>query len=97
MFIERVTKEEMLSFLYSMYPKEKFKITNLSISKKHSEIYVSIDNIKSMWDYSFNLRFKDFSSSDDDVEWINFLYKKFGEEYKEAYLANCALIFDEVK
>ena len=92
-FIERLTDEQIRTFLDRHYPKsEKYSYT--FFKSKHGYIYVHID--KNYDDQMFNITLYDYDSNGchSHKQWIKYLYEIFGEEYKKAYLEQCAEIFN---
>ena len=92
-FIDRLTDEQVSTFLEKNFPKKKHNSCNF---EKHEEaIYVRVD--QSTTDESFNFTLEEFGTIgfSHPGRWIRFLYKIFGEEYKEAYIAECAKVFEE--
>ncbi len=91
-FIERLTDEQIDAFLQSEYPKDKRYSSSFIKNKEY--IYVSID--ENNGDRNFHFTLYDFcviGCSRSSI-WIKYLYQIFGEEYKQAYLADCAKVFD---
>ena len=91
-FIERLTDEQIYAFLQNEYPKE--KRYSSSFIKSKSYIYVSVDENNGDSTIKFSLHdFYTIGCSRPSI-WIKYLYRIFGEEYKQAYLADCAKVFD---
>lgn len=91
-FIERLTDEQLVSFLDEILPKtEKYVY---SYVKSPENIYVVVN--KNMGDCMYNFTLEEFDSIGYRLpdQWLKYLYKVFGEEYKQAYLAECAKIFE---
>lgn len=95
-FIRRLSTEQITTFMDSLYPKKlcfsyDFFFTDLDNSEC---IRVSITNSTTNFTHTIHLQDFDTSISIPD-KWIRYLYKIFGDEYKQAYLDKCATIFDE--
>lgn len=79
MFVDRLTKEQLSEFF------EKKNLTSFMSRGYDGEefLYVSVDG-DSM---SVNYRLYDFEGStvSSETKWRRFLYKLFGEEYKQKY------------
>lgn len=91
-FIERLTDEQITTFLDEVFPKpEKYVCSYVKTSEN---VYISIDF--NMGDSMFNFTLEEFDSIGYRLpdQWLKYLYKVFGEEYKQAYLAECAKIFE---
>lgn len=96
MFVERLTKEQVEKFINTIYPKkEGYK--NRIEEIENSEIRVYVENTRSAIDYGFIVILGDFYTRKISSEgaWLRFLYKVFGEEYKQAYIEECLSVFDE--
>lgn len=91
MFIEKLTDEQIKNFFTILYPVDRYKL-NFSIEDR--EIRVYCENLKSVIEYSWYERYTDFYSSNNEEKWVKYLYKIFGESYKEEYLKECAKIFN---
>lgn len=97
MFIERLTEEQVKDFLDEQYDKDYLKYEFIH-NKKIGTISGTVkylhdsDEFDSFWLYDFEVGWCNFSTKEND--WIRYLYKIFGEEYKEAYLAECAKVFE---
>lgn len=90
MFIEKLTDTQIKDFLHNKYPKY-----HVQFSRDDSSILASITNPHSLPDdYTWNERYYDFSTSVEDGPWVRYLAKLFGEEYKDAYKADCVKLFD---
>lgn len=94
MFVERLTEEQVKEFLDEQYDKDYFKYE-----------FKKSERITGMAEYlNYSDEFDVFWLSDFEViltisvsmerNWIKYLYKIFGEEYKEAYLAECTKVFE---
>lgn len=106
MFIEQLNEEQVKDFLNKHYGADYFTEDyfkhEIRYSKKRKKIYVSIrlcnghDDGDTEYDY---LCLWDFGAETErcyfkiKVKWIKYLYKLFGEEYKQAYLAYHTEIF----
>lgn len=94
MFIERLTEEQVKDFLDKQYDKDYFEYE----FKKGERIAGIVkylnnsDEFDSFWLSDFEVVWSILSNMEND--WIRYLYKIFGEEYKEAYLAECAKVFE---
>ena len=70
-------------------------LRNMFIHIKSTEnIYVVIN--RNMGDSMFNFTLEEFDSIGYRLpeQWLKYLYKIFGDEYKRAYLTECAKIFE---
>lgn len=77
----------------SMYPYPGYVVSEPLIFK--SEIVLNIADERSVFDFNINVTFKDFEAIGLSTEkWMKYLYKIFGEEYKNAYLAECEKLFE---
>ena len=92
-FIERLTDEQIRTFLDRHYPVS-VKYSYTFFKSKDGYIYVHID--KNYDDSMFNITLYDYDSigCNRHNQWIKYLYEIFGEEYKKAYLERCAEIFN---
>jgi len=92
LFIERLTDEQVRTFLEREYPKkEKY---SYSFDRYEGCIYVRID--QNMGDCLFNISLCEYDTIgySRTSRWIKYLYEVFGEEYKKSYLDRCAKIFN---
>lgn len=89
MFIERLSNEQIKAFFKERYPRH-----NTSITKRDGNIYATVSNPQSSRDYSWTEVYYDFSSTQNTKTWVKYLASIFGDEYIDAYLANCRKIFD---
>lgn len=91
-FIERLTDEQIASFLERVFPKKE----NYECSFRRYPEYIYASATKSSGGRIFIFKLYDFDTFDleDGVKWIKYLYEIFGEEYKQAFLSNIAKIFD---
>lgn len=93
MFVERLTEEQVKEFLDEQYDKDYFKCEfhkSERITGK-AEFLNNSDEDDIFWLSDFEVILTISVSM--ERNWIKYLYKIFGEEYKEAYLAECAKIF----
>lgn len=93
MFVERLTEEQVKQFVENIYW-DGFKVSVRETTNSETSIYV--ENTKSSNDCGFTITLEDFGvrGLPSRLTWVRYLYKIFGEEYKEAYLANCAKVFE---
>lgn len=97
MFVERLTEQQIKDFLDEQYDKNylKYEFTH---NKKRETIIVTVKYLHNskqfdyFWLFDFEVIWSNSSSMENN--WIRYLYKIFGEEYKEAYLVDCAKIFE---
>lgn len=91
-FIERLTDKQVKIFLDKHYPKE--EKYSYGFDKDKYDIYVRMDG--NHGDNSFNFSLKEYETigCNCHTQWIKYLYEVFGEEYKRAYLDQCAKIFE---
>lgn len=93
MFVERLTRKQVKDFLNEIYPEYRYDFDYDKILEQYHVIVYGMDS---------NAVINSFSLSDFDViwttlkskYWIKYLYKIFGDEYKEAYLAELAKLFE---
>lgn len=94
MFVERLTEEQVKDFLHQEYSVEYYQ----SFFRSYEEAIVGWI---CEWDgevfdrpvlYDFEVLYSNMENIRNN--WMKYLYKIFGEEYKEAYLAECAKIFE---
>lgn len=95
MFVERLTRKQVKDFLKGIYPETlyKYEFNYIEIFKEFSVTVYTISNsteIDHFTLYDFDVLYITWSRK----LWIKYLYKIFGEEYKVAYLAECAKIFE---
>lgn len=92
LFIKRLTDEQIRNFLEEQYPKKDRYSYSFDIWQDN--IYVRIDH--NFGDSSFNMSLFDYHTVglSRPAIWIKYLYEIFGEEYKQAYLNECAKVFD---
>ena len=96
MFIERLTEQQIKDFLDEQYGKDYFKyeFTHNNESERIVGTVKCLHDSKeydSFWLCDFKMKFGLSLNSND---WLRYLYKIFGEEYKEAYLAECTKVFE---
>ncbi len=91
-FIERLTDEQLVSFLEEAFPKSEKYV--YSYVRSPENIYVVVN--QNMGDCMFNFTLEEFDSIGYRLpdQWLKYLYKVFGEEYKQAYLVECAKVFE---
>ena len=93
-FIGKLSDAQINAFFAKNYPKSGGYSYRF---KKESDkyIYAHVEQ-NGMLNYSFNCRLEQFDTVhfERHVQWIRYLYEVFGEEYKQAYLENCAKIFN---
>lgn len=94
MFVERLTEEQVKEFLDEQYDKDYFKYEFKKSERitGTAEYLNDSDEFDVFWLSDFEVIFTISSSM--ERNWIKYLYKIFGEEYKEAYLADCAQVFE---
>lgn len=97
MFVERLTEEQIKSFIEEQYDEDHFEYEFAHIKKREIitatvKILYDSDEHDNFWLLDFEVAWS--NSQNIEEEWIKYLYKIFGEEYKEAYLAECAKIFE---
>ncbi len=95
MFIERLTRKQVKDFLKGIYP-ENFYRYDFDYHQILKEFDVTVYD-KSNSDVIDTFRLCDFDvlyTTWSSEHWIKYLYKIFGEEYKEAYLAECEKLFE---
>lgn len=92
MFIERLTDEQIKEFANRVHEGFSFEFT-----REKNCISYYITNNRSVWDYSWYEHYTDFGERCDgsSERWLKYLYEIFGEEYKAAYLAECAKVFEK--
>lgn len=95
-FIKRLSDEEIREFIESRYPKSRgyeldyFRYTDSLKGASHIYIDVSRDEDN----FNLKIRLDDFETSNfSKTAWVNFLYKKFGDEYHRAYYDQAMAIF----
>lgn len=93
-FIKRLTDEQVKTFLEKYYSKNSGY--SYRFDKFNDSIYVNVQNNHSSIDYAFGFKLLEYDSVGfcSPSVWINYLYKIFKDEYKEAYLEECAKIFN---
>ena len=91
-FIERLTDEQIVTFLEkNCFPKiERY---SCSLDRQNGYINVRVDKVNTYL-LDFELRNYDVKVWSGYFEWPKYLYEIFGEEYKKAFLAEVAEIFD---
>lgn len=94
MFIKRLTEEQVKDFLDKQYDKDylKYEFTPGERITGIVEYLTDNEEFDSFWLSDFEVIWSHSSSMKND--WLRYLYKVFGEEYKEAYLAECAKVFE---
>ena len=97
MFVEQLTKEDLIDYLvnyelakYDEFAKSKYDFNSIENYKvKEGKITFKIRDIKlkfTDFDYNTNYIIKLYNGVH-NKSWINFMYKKFGAKYKTAFLA----------
>lgn len=91
-FIERLTEKQLTRFLGELFPLTENYVYSYVQSPKRILVRVN----KNKGDRIFNFQLEEFGSIGFPrcEQWLRYLYKIFGEEYKQAYLAECAKIFE---
>ena len=90
-FIERLTDEQVVTFLERTYP-DRGKYS-YEFSRNESSIWVRVNN--NFCDFLFSFSLYEYEVwGNGHTLWIQYLYEVFGEEYKQAYLEHCAKIFN---
>lgn len=100
MFVERLSVAQVKDFLNEIYPEEQCFSYSISMSKCTPYIRVCICNYKTM--FNLDIQLKDYdaitiykATISWPHKWLKYLYKVFGEEYKQAYIQECLSVFDE--
>lgn len=96
MFIERLTEQQIKDFLDEEYDKDYF-IYEFTHNKKSNRIVVTVkylhdsNKYDSFWlcDFEVICALSLYSNN-----WLRYLYKIFGEEYKQAYIQECLSVFE---
>ena len=91
-FVERLTDEQINAYLENDFPKNERYV--FSYNRYETYIYVSVDENNGDASFSFTLEEFDARGSVLPGKWLKYLYKVFGEEYKRAYLSECAKVFE---
>lgn len=97
MFVERLTEEQVKDFLDEQYHKFTFGY-KFERNKSDKSFFGTVEVLYNssqwesfyLWDFGGETSRFSFSIN---VDWIRYLYKIFGEEYKEAYLEYHTKIF----
>ena len=91
-FIERLTEKQLKSFLGKLFPSSKDYII-CKWFKRSTKIIV---HVKYKGDQIYKVQLEEFTMLGFPAteKWLRYLYKLFGEEYKQAYLVECAKIFE---
>lgn len=97
MFVEKISVNQVKEFLNEIYPKtqgfEYLIIMPEQTTPQSKYIYASVNN--DINDFNTNLRLEDYDANiSRPNEWLKFLYKIFGEEYKQAYIQECLSVFE---
>ena len=93
-FINRVTNYQLKRFVIrnAVFDKER---DTIDIRRYNDCIYVDIKYREGKKSTFFFYNFSaSLGNSADDLEWIRYLYKRFGEEYKRAYFKVQEKIFE---
>lgn len=94
MFVEKLTVNQVKEFLNEIYPEEQGFDYAIDMSDDTPYICVNVDNDKN--DFDTNMRLEDYDATISWTDkWLRYLYKVFGEEYKQAYIQDCLSVFDE--
>lgn len=97
-FIERLTHEQIESFLDELYPKNLgFTYTlHFRCAKKYGNpcVCISISNSRNDFNHTFRLEEYDAQISF-PTKWLKYLANVFGEEYIKSYLENCLSVFED--
>lgn len=97
MFVKRLTEEQIKDFLDEQCDRDYFKY-EFTHNKKREIIVATVKYLHNSEEFdSFWLsNFEAIGSCSSSLEniWLRYLYKIFGEEYKESYLENCAKVFE---
>lgn len=98
MFIEKLSVEQVKEFLNSIYPeKQGFDYSMIMPEESNPQkeyVYVNVERDRN--DFNLNIRLEDYDATIScPNKWLKFLYKVFGEEYKQAYIQECLSVFDE--
>lgn len=91
-FIEPLTENQVISFLGKLFSKKEGYIVEKYF--KHSKKIIV--HVKYKGDKTFRVELEQFAmvGFPGTDQWLKYLYKLFGEEYKQAYLAEYAKIFE---
>lgn len=91
-FIEPLTEKQLTSFLGKLFPRTGDYVV-CAWFKHPTKIIV---HVKYKGDRTFKVELEEFAmvGFPGNEEWLKYLYKVFGEGYKQAYLAECAKIFE---
>lgn len=91
-FIETLTEKQLNNFLGKLFPRTGDYIV-CAWFKHTTKIIV---NVKCKGDRTFRVELEEFAmvGFPGTEQWLKYLYKVFGEEYKQAYLAECAKVFE---
>lgn len=97
MFVEKLSVNQVKEFLNEIYPETQGFDYSMIMPKQTTPqghyIYVNVNNERN--DFNTNLRLEDYDANiSRPNEWLKFLYKIFGEEYKQAYIQECLSVFE---
>ena len=98
LFIKQLTNKQLEDFLDKLFPQsEGFEFSfDLKKKNKSSEEYFCVKVYHLGWETPLFVQLEEFNSTiSQPSQWIQYLHQIFGDEYKQAYLDNCATIFDE--
>ena len=98
MFIERLNKEEIINYCKDDLKKFQEEIPFLYFNPDEVNKYTLSDGKVTLDISGVSYNISDFDLTNYDkvrhdrstanIDWIKFMYKKFGEEYKKAFLLN---------
>jgi len=97
-FVERLTQEQIHSFVDELYPKKQGFTYSSHLCPKDSHggpcICICVNNSKNGFYHIFRL--EEFSAQIfDPNKWLNYLKKIFGDEYVKSFIENCLSVFDD--
>jgi hypothetical protein len=97
MFVEKLSQGDVAEFLMQngCTGGDRGRIFGLSLcfEKLNPVLYVSFESGKKNDDIK-NLSLYDFKASKLNEYWVRFLGRKFGKDYKKAYMQDCIAIYN---
>lgn len=90
MFVEKLNVEQLMEFKEQLYPKSEGYESYFSIDSDGIFIIVQKENDRvsaELDDFEIEAPLRSVYDADSERIWKGFLYKIFGEEYKQAYIA----------
>ena len=100
-FTDRLTSQQIKDFLNQVYPEEESYSFTFYVDSQiyfpHEEKYIYVLVFSRKYHIDWEIVLQSYTASMFNQQWVNYLYKIFRDEYKQAYTEYNLGIFEELK